>query len=147
MLHSAMLTLPIHSKQSMSRQIQEKKVLELLTTSSIKTLLFIPQYCGLSTLVPNNKSSQMVVEMGFGLPLNPLLINVTNIILQNVKSEGGWLNAGVLRCAASNPCRGIILENVTVTGWASSFYTCENVQGKVVDSTPIPSCVQFDRSV
>ena len=80
---------------------------------------------------------------GIWPPPQPL-VNVTNIILQNVTSDGGWLNAGVLRCAASNPCRGIVFENVTVTGWASSFYTCENVEGKVVDSTPKPACIKSD---
>lgn len=77
---------------------------------------------------------------GIWPPPQPL-VNITNIILQNVTSDGGWLNAGVLRCAASNPCRGIIFENVTVRGWASSFYICENVQGQVVNSTPKP-CIK-----
>ena len=80
---------------------------------------------------------------GIWPPPQPL-VNVTNIILQNVTSDKGWLNAGVLRCAASNPCRGIIFDNVTVKGWASSFYICENVQGEVVNSTPKPSCIKSD---
>ena len=78
---------------------------------------------------------------GIWPPPQPL-VNVTNIILQNVTSDGGWLNAGVLRCAASNPCRGFVFDNVTVKGWASSFYVCENVEGKVVSSTPYPSCIK-----
>ena len=70
------------------------------------------------------------------------LVNVTNIILQNVTSDGGWLNAGVLRCSESNPCRDISFDNVTVTGWASSFYVSENVEGTIVNSEPKPSCVK-----
>ena len=57
-------------------------------------------------------------------------------------SDGGWLNARVLRCSESNPCRGISFDNVTVTGWASSFYVCENTEGMIVNSEPKPSCVK-----
>ena len=57
-------------------------------------------------------------------------------------SDGGWLNAGVLRCAESNPCRGIMFDNVTVTGWASSFYVYENVEGTIVNSEPKPSYIK-----
>ena len=78
---------------------------------------------------------------GIWPPPQPL-VNVTNIILQNVMSDGGWLNAGVLRCAASNPCRGITFDNVTVTGWASSFYVCENIEGTIMNSEPKPSCIK-----
>ena len=78
---------------------------------------------------------------GIWPPPQPL-VNITNIILQTVTSDRGWLNAGVLRCAKSNPCRGITFENVKVEGWASSFYVCENVEGSVVNSTPKPSCVK-----
>ena len=78
---------------------------------------------------------------GIWPPPQPL-VNVTSIVLQNVTSDGGWLNAGVLRCAESNPCKGISFDNVTVTGWASSFYVCENVEGTVVNSDPKPSCVK-----
>ena len=78
---------------------------------------------------------------GIWPPPQPL-VNVTNIIMQNVTSDGGWLNAGVLRCAESNPCRGITFDNVTMTGWASSFYVCENVEGTIVNSEPKPSCIE-----
>ena len=78
---------------------------------------------------------------GIWPPPQPL-VNITNIVLQNVTSDGGWLNAGVLRCVASNPCRGIVFNNVTVKGWASSFYVCENVQGTVEKSDPQPSCIK-----
>ena len=37
---------------------------------------------------------------GIWPPPQPL-VNVTNILLQNVTSDNGWLNAGVLRCAQS----------------------------------------------
>ena len=77
---------------------------------------------------------------GIWPPPQPL-VNVTNILLQNVTSDNGWLNAGVLRCAESNPCRGITLDNVHVSGWASDFYVCENTQGTVTNSTPVPSCM------
>ena len=77
---------------------------------------------------------------GIWPPPQPL-VNVTNILLQNVTSDDGWLNAGVLRCAKSNPCHGIILDNVHVSGWASGFYVCENTKGKVTNSTPVPSCM------
>ena len=78
---------------------------------------------------------------GIWPPPQPL-VNITNILLQNVTSHSGWLNAGVLRCAESNPCRGITLDNVHVSGWASTFYTCENVVGTVTNSTPVPSCME-----
>jgi polygalacturonase len=73
------------------------------------------------------------------------LVNITNILLQNITSEKGWMNAGVLRCAESNPCRGFTLDGVHVSGWASSFYVCENTEGTVTDSTPVPSCMQKSR--
>lgn len=78
---------------------------------------------------------------GIWPPPQPL-VNITNILLQNITSHSGWLNAGVLRCAESNPCRGITLDDVHVSGWASSFYTCENVVGTVTNSTPVPSCME-----
>lgn len=78
---------------------------------------------------------------GIWPPPQPL-VNITNILLQNVTSDRGWLNAGVLRCAASNPCRGIAFDHVKVSGWASSFYVCENMQGKVVESSPDPGCFE-----
>ena len=82
---------------------------------------------------------------GIWPPPQPL-VNITNILLQNVTSDSGWLNAGVLRCAESNPCRDITLDNVHVSGWASSFYVCENMIGTVTNSTPVPSCMeQSDR--
>ena len=127
----------------MSKLTQESEDLESLTTLSTRTSAFTPRYCGLFT-------QQQKQPDGGGdciWPPPQSLVNVTNIILQNVTSDGGWLNAGVLRCAASNPCRGIVFENVTVTGWASSFYTCENVEGKVVDSTPKPACIKSDKSM
>ena len=77
---------------------------------------------------------------GIWPPPQPL-VNVTNILLQNVTSDNGWLNAGVLRCAESNPCRGIVFDNVHVSGWDSEVYVCENTQGSVTKSTPIPSCM------
>ena len=64
-------------------------------------------------------------------PPPQLLVNVTNIILQNVTSDGGWLNAGMLKCAESNPCRGITFDNVTLKGWVSSFYTCETLKAQL----------------
>ena len=76
---------------------------------------------------------------GIWPPPQPL-VNITNILLQNVTSDGGWLNAGVLRCAASNPCTGITFNEVKVSGWASAFYVCENMRGKVVESSPDPGC-------
>ena len=78
---------------------------------------------------------------GIWPPPQPL-VNVTNILLQNVTSDHGWLNAGVLRCAESNPCRGITLDSVHVSGWASSFYVCDNTMGTVINSTPVPSCME-----
>ena len=78
---------------------------------------------------------------GIWPPPQPL-VNITNILLQNVTSDNGWLNAGVLRCAESNPCRDITLDNVHVSGWASSFYVCENTKGTVKNSTPVPSCME-----
>ena len=77
---------------------------------------------------------------GIWPPPQPL-VNVTNIHLRNVTSENGWLNAGVLRCAESNPCRGFTFDNVHVSGWDSDFYVCENTQGTVTNSTPVPSCM------
>ena len=78
---------------------------------------------------------------GIWPPPQPL-VNVTNIYLQNVTSNGGWLNAGVLRCAESNPCRNITLDGVNVSGWLSSFYFCENVEGKIINSVPKPACIK-----
>ena len=78
---------------------------------------------------------------GIWPPPQPL-VNVTNIYLQNVTSDGGWLNAGVIRCAESNPCRNITLDKVNVSGWLSSFYFCENVEGKIINSIPKPACVK-----
>ena len=78
---------------------------------------------------------------GIWPPPQPL-VNVTNIYLQNVTSDNGLLNAGVIRCAESNPCKNITLDKVNVSGWLSSFYFCENVEGKIINSIPKPACVK-----
>lgn len=102
---------------------------------SIDGPIFWPIYIG-----PQQQKEPNGGGDGIWPPPQPL-VNITNILLQNVTSEHGWLNAGVLRCAESNPCRGIALDNVHVSGWASKFYVCENTQGTVTNSTPVPSCM------
>ena len=74
---------------------------------------------------------------GLWPPPQPL-VNVTRITLRNVTSEKGWLNAGVLRCAASNPCKEFVFDSVQVKGWLAGFYICENIQGLSNHSDPQP---------
>jgi len=40
------------------------------------------------------------------------LITVKNITLNNIETHGGLLPAGILRCHESNPCTGMVFNNV-----------------------------------
>jgi len=62
----------------------------------------------------------------------------------NITSTKGWLNAGVLRCNETNPCKRIHLENIHITGWDSDSYTCSAIQGYCRNCTPVPSCIVPD---
>jgi len=62
------------------------------------------------------------------------------------------LPPGVLRCNETNPCTGMVFEDVHITGWWDSLlgrllgvnnFITENMEGSVVRSHPNPG---FDKS-
>ena len=68
-------------------------------------------------------------------------IDVRNITLRNVTSEGGILPPGIVRCNASNPCQNINFENVQLSGWWRDLnwtFISEYAHGSVVNSYPDP---------
>ena len=69
------------------------------------------------------------------------LVDVRNITLRNIHSKGGLLPPGIIRCNASNPCTGLVFDNVNMSGWLihkNHGYITENVEGLVINSTPDP---------
>ena len=68
-------------------------------------------------------------------------IDVRNITLRDLKSTGGILPAGIIRCNETNPCTNINLESVNLTAWWDdmgwSFIT-EYAEGSVNDAFPQP---------
>jgi len=67
---------------------------------------------------------------------------MSRITITNLTSTNGWLNAGVLRCNETNPCHEINMENVYITGWNSSSYTCHSIYGSCKNCTPVPACMK-----
>ena len=69
------------------------------------------------------------------------LVDVRNITLRNVHTKGGLL-PGIIRCNASNPCTGIVFDNVTheaaVTKIFKWGYIVENVYGQQINAFPNP---------
>lgn len=73
---------------------------------------------------------------GAGLwpPTEPL-VNVSNVLLKDLNVTGSLLQAGVLRCNVSNPCRNINFENVHISGGRSDArggYICDGDEGPTV---------------
>ena len=72
-------------------------------------------------------------------------VTVQNILLKNIQIYNPVLSTGVLLMNSSNPGTNFIWDNVMVYN-VSSFpenngtYICENIQGTVTNSYPIPSC-------
>jgi hypothetical protein len=54
----------------------------------------------------------MYVVSNFEELPNILRITVRNITLRNIKSTGGLLPPGIIRCNETNPCTGFVFDNV-----------------------------------
>jgi hypothetical protein len=69
------------------------------------------------------------------------LVDVKNITLRNIQTYGALLPPGIVRCNETNPCTGIVFDNVKVRGWwrlLHKGYITENVYGEVSSSKPKP---------
>lgn len=69
-------------------------------------------------------------------PTQPL-IDVQNITLRNVSSQGGFLPPGIIRCNQTNPCRDMNFENVHIDGWWRDMnwtFISEYAYGNVINS-------------
>lgn len=69
------------------------------------------------------------------------LVDVRNITLKNVKSDGGFLPPGIVRCNATNPCQDINFEGVHLDGWWKNMnwtFISEYAHGSAKDSFPDP---------
>ena len=77
-------------------------------------------------------------------------VDVRNITLRDIKSTGGVLPAGLIRCNATNPCTDINFENVNMTAWWDdmewSFIT-EYASGSVENTFPRPVMDSRDQNV
>mmetsp|Transcript_35006 Transcript_35006/g.25483 ORF Transcript_35006/g.25483 Transcript_35006/m.25483 type:complete len:102 (-) Transcript_35006:145-450(-) len=80
-------------------------------------------------------------------------ITIKDVTLRNITSTGGIFPPGVLRCHESNPCTGMVFEDVHITGWWDSLvgrilgvnnFIVENMEGTVTKSHPKP---RFDTEV
>jgi len=83
--------------------------------------IFFPIYLG-----PQQQKQPDGGGDGIWPPPNPR-VNFSDISFINITSTRGWLNAGVLRCNETNPCKRIHMENVHITGWDSDAYTCSAI--------------------
>ncbi|KAA0175517.1 hypothetical protein FNF27_02927 [Cafeteria roenbergensis] len=78
---------------------------------------------------------------GWWPPTNPL-VSFRNITMRDVQFDDViWPQAGVLRCNASNPCTGVVLEDMTISGWNATEWVCEHASGHATDVTPQPQCL------
>jgi hypothetical protein len=84
----------------------------------------------------------MIYPLNSDCPTNPR-VAMRDITFEHVTITNTLLSPGILRCNASNPCTNIVLRDVHVSGndWPVTGYICEHVQGTVVDSAPVPSCM------
>jgi hypothetical protein len=72
------------------------------------------------------------------------VVTIKDITLQNINVYNPVLPAGIMRCNETNPCTGILWDNVHVTGfWAKLGYAfiTENVYGEVYNSKPSPGLI------
>jgi hypothetical protein len=83
----------------------------------------------------------MIYPLNKDCPTQPL-IDISNITLRNIKSTGGLLPAGIIRCNKTNPCTNITFENVEVKSkfWDTLGYgyITEYVEGESNNSFPNP---------
>ena len=68
-------------------------------------------------------------------------MDIRNVAVRNLHSEGGIFPAGVVRCDEKNPCTGMEFTNTNITAWWDdlewSFIT-EYATGPVTNATPAP---------
>jgi len=66
------------------------------------------------------------------------LITMHDITLRNIKSHGGILFPGVIRCNETHPCDNFVWDNVEVFGWFDLFglgYITEQISGVIEGKT------------
>lgn len=79
----------------------------------------------------------MLYPLNKDCPTDPL-ITISNITLRDIKSTGGVLPAGILRCNKTNPCTDFTFDNVDVRSefWDALGYgyITEYVEGTVINN-------------
>ena len=74
-------------------------------------------------------------------------VTIRDIKVRNVVSTNGVFPPGIIRCNATNPCKGFEFYNVRVTGWftlANMGFITENVIGKAEYAFPDPGFNQTE---
>merc|ERR1719198_21 len=83
----------------------------------------------------------MIYPLNRDCPTQPL-ITISNITLRNIKSTGGLLPAGIIRCNKTNPYTNFTFDNVDVRSefWDTFgyVYITEYVEGVSTNSFPDP---------
>lgn len=84
----------------------------------------------------------MIYPLNKDCPTQPL-IDISNITLRNIKSKGGLLPAGIIRCNKTNPCTNFTFDNVDVRSdfWDTLGYgyITEYIEGVSINSFPDPA--------
>ena len=68
-----------------------------------------------------------------------------NITLRDIKGQGGLLPPGIVRCNKTNPCQGIVFDNVNIDTWYNNLefgYITEFAYGDTIDSYPKPALIK-----
>ena len=82
---------------------------------------------------------------GIWPPTQPL-VDVQGVTVRDMVTTGDLMQAGVLRCNETNPCRDILFEDVHLGGWLGDLgldkWSCEHSYGECRNCHPRPKCLK-----
>lgn len=85
---------------------------------NINTPIWYPIYIGPTQEGPSDMSGPAckIYPFGHDCPTQPL-IDIKDIRIDRVRSVGGLLPPGVMRCNETNPCTEFVISNLDMHGW------------------------------
>lgn len=122
---------------------------ELVNTGAGITVKSLPSFSGMVRRVVWDKISMTNVQQGIYINAfgqgddvstsltSPNVMTVQDVNITNVVGTG-ISAAGKFMCSPSQPCSGLHMENITLSGAAGLHYTCQAASGTYSNCTPAP---------